>query len=235
MKTAIMQPYFLPYIGYFQLIRAVDQFVIYDNIQYTKKGWINRNRILQNGKDEFITLPLKKDSDYLNVCQRELAEGFETEAAATLRKIGNLYRKAPQFDSVFPLLEQIYRYPGRNLFDFLHHSVQSVCHFLEITTPIMVSSAISIDHQLKSEDKVIALCKALNTRVYINPIGGVGLYSPHFEANGLQLLFQKARMMEYAQFNHAFVPWLSILDVMMFNDLATIQNMLTQYDLNAAI
>jgi len=73
MKIGIMQPYFLPYIGYFQLIKSVDVFVIYDNIKYTKKGWINRNRMLQNGKDVIFSLPLKNDSDYLDVCERELA------------------------------------------------------------------------------------------------------------------------------------------------------------------
>jgi WbqC-like protein family len=236
MKTAIMQPYFLPYIGYFQLIHAVDQFVIYDNIQYTKKGWINRNRILQNGKDEFITLPLKKDSDFLNVCQRELADGFSIEAATTLRKIGSLYRKAPQYDVVFPLLEQLYTYPNRNLFDFIHHSVLEICRYLGINTPIIASSTVPIDHQLKSEDKVIALCKALNTKMYINPIGGLDLYSgAHFEANGIQLYFQKARMIEYQQFNHAFVPWLSILDVMMFNHKSAIQEMLNHYDITPTL
>ena len=68
MRLAIMQPYFFPYIGYFQLIAAVDQFIVYDNIKYTKKGWINRNRMLQNGKDVMFSLPLKSDSDFLDVC-----------------------------------------------------------------------------------------------------------------------------------------------------------------------
>ncbi len=232
MKTAIMQPYFLPYIGYFQLIHAVDQFVIYDNIQYTKKGWINRNRILQNGKDEFITLPLKKGSDYLDVCQRELAEGFSDEAAATLRKISHLYRKAPCFNAVFPLLEKIYSCPQRNLFDFIHYSVTEICRYLEINTAIILSSSVPIDHSLKSADKVVALCKALNTREYINPIGGVELYAAaHFEAHDIQLRFLKSHRITYPQFNHDFVPWLSILDVMMFNDKPGIQEMLKQYDL----
>ena len=87
MKLAIMQPYLFPYIGYFQLIQAADKFVVYDNIQFTKKGWINRNRILVNGKDEFITLPLKKDSDFLNVNERTVAETFKTDRIKLLRKI----------------------------------------------------------------------------------------------------------------------------------------------------
>jgi hypothetical protein len=78
-KVAIMQPYFFPYIGYFQLIKSVDEFIIYDNIQYTKKGWINRNRIVENGKDQLITLPIKKDSDYLDIVERKLSESWEKD------------------------------------------------------------------------------------------------------------------------------------------------------------
>ena len=89
MKLAIMQPYFFPYIGYFQLIKSVDEFVIYDNIQYTKKGWINRNRILVNGTDYLISLPLKKDSDYLNVVDRQLAESWEKDRTKLLTLITN--------------------------------------------------------------------------------------------------------------------------------------------------
>ena len=79
MKVAIMQPYFFPYVGYFQLIASVDLFILYDNIKYTKKGWINRNRMLQNGEDVMFSLPLKKGSDYLDVCERELAANFATD------------------------------------------------------------------------------------------------------------------------------------------------------------
>ena len=92
MKLAIMQPYIFPYIGYFQLINAVDKFVVYDNIKFTKKGWVNRNRILVNGKDEYITLPLKKDSDFLNILQRVLSDTFNEERNKILRKIKASYK-----------------------------------------------------------------------------------------------------------------------------------------------
>jgi hypothetical protein len=102
MKLAIMQPYIFPYIGYFQLINTVDKFVVYDNIQFTKKGWINRNRILINGKEEYITLPLKKDSDYLNIDQRVLSDVFKEQRNKILRKINESYKKAPGFKTAFP-------------------------------------------------------------------------------------------------------------------------------------
>lgn len=227
MKVAIMQPYFLPYIGYFQLMRAADKFVVYDNIQYTKKGWINRNRILQNGQDEYISLPLRKDSDYLNVDQRRLADTFAEERASTLRKLRTLYQKAPHFHTAYPVLERIYQCPDSNLFAFILHSLREVCAYLDIRTAFVVSSTVDIDHSLRSEEKVVALCKALNASTYLNPIGGTELYdAERFREQGLTLQFIKSTLVEYPQFGKPFVPWLSILDVMMFNSPENIQHQL---------
>ncbi|WOK06297.1 WbqC family protein [Imperialibacter roseus] len=217
MKVAIMQPYFLPYVGYFQLINAVDKFVIYDNIEFTKKGWINRNRFLVNGRDEFFTLPLKKDSDYLSVKDRLLADSFESDRAKILRKIKEAYRKAPFADETYPMLEDIFNYQSKNLFDYILNSVRIVCNQLGIQTEMVISSSIDIDHQLRSESKVIEICKTLGASAYINPIGGVELYSSSkFALDGIELSFLQANPFEYSQFENAFVPWLSILDVMMF-------------------
>lgn len=218
MKVAIMQPYLFPYIGYFQLIQAVDLFVIYDNIEYTKKGWINRNRILVNGKDEYFSIPLKKDSDFLHVNQRLLAESYSKDKIKLLSKIKEAYKKAPQFEMVFPLIESILNSKETNLFEFIHHSLQTICTFLEIKTPIVISSTIAIDHRLKAQEKVIALSKSLSATQYINAIGGVDLYSKAtFESNQLQLNFIQSNPINYQQFDNDFLPWLSIIDVMMFN------------------
>ena len=118
-KVAIMQPYFLPYIGYFQLLNSVDEFIIYDNIQFSKRGWIHRNRILQNGKDVFLGLPIKKDSDYLDVKNRVLADSFEKDKTKLISKIRNNYLKAPQFNNIFPIVETIMNYESKNLFEIL--------------------------------------------------------------------------------------------------------------------
>src|SRR6476469_7826367 len=101
MKLGIMQPYFMPYIGYWQLLAMVDSFVLYDNIQYTKKGWINRNRFLQNGKDALFTIPLKKDSDFREVRERSIADDFDGDKL--LKQFEASYRKAPHFETVFSL------------------------------------------------------------------------------------------------------------------------------------
>ena len=211
-----MQPYFLPYIGYWQLIAAVDVFVVYDNIKYTKKGWINRNRFLRNGVEDTFSLPLRKDSDFLDVNQRLLADSFGRENL--LNRFREAYRKAPEFSSVMPLLEEITRNPVANLFDYIFGSIHAVCEFLGIRTPLMVSSTIACDHSLKSAERVQAICKALGADTYVNPIGGMELYSKEdFASHGIDLKFLKALPFEYEQSGNAFVPWLSILDVLMFN------------------
>lgn len=218
MKLAIMQPYFLPYIGYFQLLNAVDRFVIYDNIQFTKKGWFHRNRILVNGTDKMFSVPLKKDSDYLDVAQRELAGNFEEESQKILRTIEAAYRKAPYFNEVMPLVEECFQRSSSNLFGFIRASLTSITHFLGIDTEIIVASSIDIDHTLTSQDKVLAICKRLDADTYVNAIGGRDLYAARtFANNGIELRFIQARDIEYKQFDNDFVPWLSMIDVMMFN------------------
>jgi len=216
MKLAIMQPYFLPYIGYFQLIAAVDLFIVYDNIKYTKKGWINRNRMLQNGKDVMFSLPLKSGSDYLDVRERELSTDFDRDKL--LSQIRGAYGRAPCFAETFPLIEQIVRYEDGNLFKFIRHSIVRICEHFGIGTEIRTSSDVSIDHALKSQDKVLALCGSVGADTYVNAIGGRELYSKEtFREKGIDLKFIQTKPFEYPQFGDPFVPWLSIVDVMMFN------------------
>jgi WbqC-like protein family len=208
----------------------VNTFVLYDNIQFTKKGWINRNRFLLNGKDELFTIPVKKDSDFLNVVQRFVATDFDRDKL--LNRLAASYRKAPQFDSVFPVVTAIVQAEYSNLFEYIQHSIRTTAAFLGITTPIVVSSSIAIDHQLRAEAKVLALCKAMGADTYVNPIGGLELYSKEqFREQGIALKFAQTRPISYPQFNGAFVPNLSILDVMMFNSPVAIRAMLDEYDL----
>lgn len=230
-KVAIMQPYLFPYIGYFQLMASVDVFVLYDNIQYTKKGWINRNRLLQNGCDMLFSVPLKNAPDHWDVCQREVAASFDV--GKLLRQFEAAYRRAPQFQATFGLLESVLRYEERNLFDFLHHALLQTCGHLGINTPIQVSSRLPIDHDLKAQDKVLALCGATKASTYINAIGGQELYAKtDFAKQHITLQFLRAKPFTYPQLGADFVPWLSIIDVLMFNTVETIRDdFLPHYEL----
>lgn len=228
-KVAIMQPYFLPYIGYFQLIHAVDAFVVYDNIKYTKKGWINRNRYLRNGEAATFSIPLRKGSDDLDVRERVLSPDFER--AKLLGQLREAYRKAPHFDATYRLLKEVIDNPADNLFDYLHQGLVATCRHIGITTPIVVSSSIDADHSLRSQEKVIAIARAMGAGQYVNPIGGLELYSAdNFSRQSVALVFQKSRAIEYTQFGQEFIPWLSIVDVLMFNGAAGTHALLSQFD-----
>jgi hypothetical protein len=227
MRLAIMQPYFLPYIGYFQLIAAADVFIIYDSIKYTKKGWINRNRMLLNGAESTFSLPLKRDSDSLDIVEREIAAEYDPDKFC--QQIRGAYQRAPYFLTTFPIVEQALHCESRNLFEFIRHTLEVTCAFLDIHTEVRVSSTIPIADGLKGQDKVLALCKQVGAESYINSIGGMTLYSREaFLHQGIDLRFLQPRPLVYPQFSNDFVPWLSILDVMMFNPVATIRAQLRE-------
>ncbi|OUR90536.1 hypothetical protein A9Q81_18790 [Gammaproteobacteria bacterium 42_54_T18] len=229
MKLAIMQPYFIPYIGYFQLINAVDQFIIYDDIQYTKKGWVNRNRVLVNHKDAYITLPLKKDSDYADIRDRCLAESWGLERDKILNRLMANYKKAPYFEETYPPIEGILLFDKVNLFEYLLHSLKVILGHLNIHTPIIISSDVNVDKTLKSQEKVIAICRKMNASNYINPIGGTCLYNKNnFNQQNIELHFLKTQKIQYQQFENIFIPSLSIIDVLMFNSVDRVKSMINE-------
>ncbi len=231
-KLAIMQPYFLPYIGYFQLFKAADEFIIYDNIEYTKKGWINRNQFVLNGKTQLFSIPLEKSSDYLDVVQKIISPEFEKERKKILAQIHSGYRKAPEFKNVYPLIEEVFMHDNKNLFEFTLHSVQKVTAFLGINIPIKVSSKFDVDHSLKGSAKVRSLAKAANADYYINPIGGQCLYSvDEFKADGIDLKFHNYRPIPYTQVDVSeFISHMSIIDVLMNNSPQQVQVHLQSYE-----
>ncbi|MDD5157882.1 WbqC family protein [Sulfurimonas sp.] len=232
MTLAIMQPYLFPYIGYWQLINIVDTFVVYDNIQFSKSGWFNRNNILLNGKKTLFSMPLRKDSDSLDVVDRFISDEAQNQINKILSQIQSGYNKAPYFKDVFPLVKNIFMYDEKNLFKYIHNSIVEVCTYLDIDTHIIISSAIDIDHSLKSQEKVIALNKTLGSSQYINPIGGTVLYNADtFKNENIKLKFLESEVPEYKQFNNEFIPYLSIIDVLMFNSKEDVKLMLKRYKL----
>ena len=227
-----MQPYFLPYLGYWQLIREADIFVIYDNIQYTKKGWFNRNYILCCNKKLCITVPIKKDSDYLDVNQRYLSDDYKRHISKIINQISSNYRRAPYFESVMPFLTEILSNQEVNLFNYNYHIINAIVDYLEINTKLLVSSSIFIDHNQKGQDRVISMLKELGASMYINPIGGLDLYNKEaFIEEGIKLRFLESKLPPYRQFEDEFVPSLSIIDILMFNDKEKISNMLAEYSI----
>ena len=230
MKVSIMQPYFIPYIGYWQLIAAVDKFVIYDNVKYTKKGWINRNRLLSYNGVFNISVPIKKDSDHLNINQRFVSDESSRIFNLYLNKINNFYHKSPYFEKVYYLIEKILSFEDKNLFNFIKNSIIQILSYIEIDTTIINSSNIKINHKSKKEKRIVEICRALNAKNYINPIGGKFLYDKnYFLSNGIDLSFIECKNLIYKQFDYDFEESLSIIDVLMFNSINGTRKLLTEY------
>jgi len=230
MKLAIMQPYFFPYVSYFQLINAVDKFVILDDVNYINKGWINRNRILVNGKDYLFTIPIKCSSQNKLIFECEIAD--EKWKYRLLKTIEMSYKKAPFFEQSFEIITRIIEHNDINLSNYIHNQIKVLSDYLLIKTEIVKTSNNYCNLHLKAQDKIIDICKKENAKIYINAFGGQKLYTKEiFTQNEIELKFIATYPLNYKQFNNDYIIYLSIIDMMMFNSQQSIINFLTQYDL----
>lgn len=230
-RIAIMQPYFLPYIGYWQLMGCVDTFVVYDDIQFTKKGWIHRNRYLNNGSDQMFTLPIKKDSDYLDVVERSLSDSWGAEKNKLKRKVEGAYKKSPRYGEGMLIFEECLEYKSSNLFDFVFNSIKVIRERLDIGAELMISSEIGDSKHLRGQERVLEICRTLGAAEYINPIGGYELYNRKaFNMQGVGLKFHKIGDVKYDQRQKAFLPNLSVLDMLMFVGVDGIKGELTNFE-----
>ena len=233
MKIGVMQPYLFPYIGYWQLINAVDKFVILDDVNFIMRGFINRNSILINGCAHRFTIPVQNASQNRLICDTKLKFNSE-EKNKFLEKVRFSYKKAVYFAEGYKLVEEIIMNSTDDLTDYIAYSLDCIMQYLGIITPIFRSSQIEKNQELKAQDRIIAICKGLDGDTYINPSGGRSLYSHYiFEQASLKLCFLEPLMgsIAYKQFDNEFVNYLSIIDVIMFNDVASIQRFLTMYEL----
>jgi len=229
MRLAIMQPYLFPYIGYFQLIHAVDAFVVYDDVNFINRGWINRNNILANGNPELFTLQLMGASQ--NKLINEISVGSNRQKL--VKTIKQRYSKAPKFADVFPMVEQIIMNDESNLAVYLSNSLLTICDYLRIKAKWFISSELSKDNTLRGQEKILSICQLLGTSHYINPPGGRPLYDRElFSNHGIKLSFINSRCEPYSQFGDEFAPYLSIIDVMMFNDQEQCSKLLQEYSLD---
>lgn len=230
-SLAVMQPYFLPYIGYFQLLATVDKFVVFDDVNYINRGWVNRNQLLLNGSAHMFTVPISGASQNKLICDISLVSGpnWRDKLVRTIRQA---YGKAPCYAQVSVLIERVINYPARKLDDFLLFSLREVARYLSLEVEIVNTSRIYKNSHLKGQDRILDICRQEQAGRYINPIGGQGLYDKAtFMAHGLQLQFLRPRPISYPQGNGEFVPWLSILDVLMFNEQTDVRQLLTEIDL----
>jgi len=233
MKLAIMQPYFMPYIGYFQLINAVDKFVFYDDVTFIKQGWINRNQILINNQASLFSIPLSNASSHVLIKDVLVAEkAYDKWKKSFLNSILFSYKKAKNYQAISDLIYFILEQQPKTISELAIKSVIEVSRYLGIKTDFEVSSEKYQNTQLSGQQRVLDICENENARTYINPIGGVELYSKNvFLQHGIELFFIQDNKSVYNQFSEDFVPFLSIIDVMMFNDIEEIQEQLKKFHL----
>lgn len=231
MKLGIMQPYFFPYIGYWQLMNAVDIYVIYDDVNYIKGGWINRNRILVNGNPNYFNVQLKDASPYKKINEIEV-NNDEISKRKMITSIELNYKKAPFFNDAFPIIKDIILQDERNLAKYLIYSIKKIAQYLDINTKFIVSSELEKNNELKGKEKVLSICKLLGASEYYNAIGGQELYDyDSFAKNDIVLNFVQTNDIKYKQFKNEFVPNLSIIDAMMFNSKDDVKKFLLNYEL----
>lgn len=232
MTLAIMQPYFLPYIGYMQLMNAVDTFVLYDDVAFINRGWINRNRLLINGQEYLFTVPLRDASQNKRINEVRLADDPKWRGKL-LKTIEQGYRKAPHYGTVMPLTEKIINFATDSIADLIHNSLVELNQYLGLTTRLVVSSSVYGNDQLKAQERILDICRQEGATRYINPIGGIELYDKSsFAQAGIELNFIEAKRVDYPQSTKGeFIPWLSVLDALMFCDVPAVRTMLGEYEL----
>ena len=224
-----MQPYFFPYIGYWQLIHAADRFVIYDDVNYIKGGWVNRNRILINGKPAFITAPMHQSSPFKRICDSALQPSLVWRDRL-VKMVETTYRRATYFVEVFPIVEELIRHETDKLSDYLAHQLQTLSAFMGINTEFVVTSRCYGNNELSGQERLLDVCKREGATTYINLQGGQALYErTAFTQYGVDLRFLIPSVMEYKQFGTTHVPCLSIIDAMMFNSRSQLTALLNQF------
>jgi len=229
MKTcAVMQPYLFPYIGYYQLVNASDVFIVYDDVTFIKRSFINRNSILANGESKRFSLPV------MGASQNVLIQNLDYAPADKLIKtIQHSYSKAPYYQDVIELIANVFTCENRNIAKLNEQSIRMVFDYLGIKKQIVFASELDYDRAANRADRLIALSKMHDCQHYINSPGGKELYDKkYFDKQGIKLSFIESKIAPYTQLSKEFVPYLSMIDILMNCSKEEIIKMLSNYELS---
>jgi hypothetical protein len=229
----IMQPYFFPYIGYLQLVHAVDTFVFYDDVNFIKKGWIHRNQLAINGQASLFSIPLKDMSQNKKINEIYVDSSFVNWREKFLKTLEQNYKKAPFFAETLALVERVlFRENQPKMSELAFWSIEEIAKYVGITTKLIPSSAVYQNEELKAQERIIAICEAEKATTYLNPIGGKELYNVQdFKEKGMELYFLRPMPLVYSQGKFEFIPWLSTIDVLMHHSAPDFLSLLTNYTL----
>lgn len=240
MTLGLMQPYLFPYLGYFQLMRHVDTYVFYENVQYMRQGWVNRNRLYTNIKKNethYFTFAVVKD-DY----KKEINERYYSNLKADCEKLRRIlyqsYKNASNFEEAYTVIDQALQFENNNVAYFNMNANYLIARYMGIDTQITCMERIKDKgfwdnyYRLDYESKVIYICRFFQGQRYVNAIGGASLYHKKaFLHNNIELKFIKMDDIVYPQFEGEFTPNLSIIDVIMHNKIDSIKLLLDRYQI----
>lgn len=229
MTLGIMQPYFLPYLGYFALIKHVDQFILFDTPQFIRHGWIERNRVLKfNGETLYIKVPLEKFSRDTPI-NEVVIRNNENWKSKILAQLVPYKKNAPHYKEIVAALKDIFETQTNSIVALNYIALQKICTYLDISTPIKIWSQMDVEiEKVNAPDEwALNICKAMGANAYYNPPGGKDFFdSNKYSEAGIDLKYLELNQISYNQFSHDFVPYLSIIDVLMFNDKDSVNTML---------
>jgi hypothetical protein len=244
MKAGIMQSYFFPYLGYFQLIDAVDIFHLYEHVSFRKKSFITKNNILDKGRKipVAIKVPIAKKSSFKTIKEIEIQKD-NTWKKQLLKLIYFNYKKAAYFEAIYPLIEKSIMRDETSLHRYNSKIIIDICNYLNINTSIKFDNDDMLDmekalkentevlEEIKSK-RILNICKKIGANTYINPIGGIELYDKdYFQQHNMELFFIEAQIEPYKQFDNEYTPYLSIIDVLMHQGKEGSQKMIKQHKL----
>ena len=233
-KIGIMQPYWFPYLGYFQHCVSVDKFVFLTDANYKKKGWINRNRIIVDSREHMITVPLQKASQNNKIFEQKVLQGhgWKKSILATLR---HSYHKAPFYSAAISVVEQALMSPAISISDYAIESIAAVFEYIQGRAPVFETSDKYNNADLIGENRIIDICLRAGADDYCNPISGCKLYDPaSFRGRGLSLFFLEPGLKRYPQLSKKYIPSLSIIDALMMNSRSDMRELLNSYCLKPA-
>ena len=226
-KLAIMQPYIFPYVGYFSLINSSDKILFYDDVNFIKRGWIHRQRILINSKDHLFTIPLNKPSQNKKINQIEISEN--ESRVKIIKSIESAYKKAPYFKEVFPIIEKVILGKYTHIDEMAISSLVAVCKYLNLEINYDRTSKADPDSQGQEKcERLASITKTLGFSNYVNVIND--MYDKEtFKTKGVNLFFNDHKIKSYNQFGKPFVSHLSIIDVLMFNSIRDTKKLILSY------
>lgn len=236
MKIGIMQPYFMPYIGYFSLIKNTDKFILLDTVQFIRHGWIERNRVLkQNGGWLYISIPILKQNGRETLIKDITINNNEKWKSRILAQLQHYRRKAPYYNNVISLLDEIFSQEFSDIVTLNKNSLEKICDYLRIESHIEIFSEmnLSIEPVNAPDEWALSICKAIDgVNEYWNPIGGTSFFDRQkYEKQGIKILFQEMNLLEYNQKLPYFEAGLSIIDVLMFNSTEDVVKLMDSYKL----